>query len=113
MNISDILVMEGSAEDKVKALQVAVVSVRKEYGNADIEIPVPTVRCAVGLVPLSDLSADDQVVVVADTVSDLKTAVREANSNTVGLNIESYTQMLVATNPVLTNLGKQVSVGIL
>lgn len=113
MSISEILMSEDKPKEKITKLAKAVKAIRADYGNTDVDIPMPDVRCATGMLPLSDLDAEGQLTHAETTVALLKAVAREANEETVGIELGKYTQQLVATNPILVNLGETRATGVL
>jgi hypothetical protein len=113
MSITEVLQSKAEPSEKVATVADLVRAVRDNYGNSEAKITVPEIPTTEGLLPLSALSDETKVALALSEVKSILLQVIEDCNNTEGTNGEVAAEALIATNPVLVNLGEKVSYGVL
>lgn len=111
MSITKILRSEDSPAKKIAAITKIVKGVRESYGNTEFTVTVPEVPTVSGVLPLSALSNESKVALATSEVEQILQAVIEATKGSEGVNAAKAAEALIATNPVLVNLGAEVDFG--
>lgn len=105
MKILDILLNEDIKDaDALQQVAEIVTKAREDYGNTDIEIPVPTLSCSCGTYPLTALCSKERRDFAIYTVKKLKETLRDELDAVVGLVPERKALELIATEATLVNL---------
>ena len=104
MTITEILKSEKSATKKLEQLQEVVISARKEYGNAEVEVEVPTVNSADFVLSIKYLDAQSKIQLVERVVRLVTTEVVELCEENEALVFDKEVERQIASNPILCNL---------
>ena len=105
MKILDILSNETINDaDALQQVTEIVAKAREDYGNTEIEIPVPILSCACGTRPLTALDNKERRDFAIHVVKELKEALRDELDEVVGLVPERKALELIATEATLVNL---------
>lgn len=104
MTFTEILTSDASAEAKLQELANLVKDIRTSYGNTDVEVEVPDVTTADGMVELKYLDAESKVVLAGRQIkAATMEAVEECSCNPACV-LDREIERLVATNPIMCNL---------
>ena len=109
--ITEILHSSEEPSEKIMKIASIVADTRKSYGNREAVISVPEVTTVTGIFPLSALSEESQLELASIQVNNVLQEVIESTNATEGVNAAKTAEALIATNPILVNLGKKVSFG--
>lgn len=104
MTITKILKSENSATEKLEQLEKVVISARKEYGNTEVEVEVPTVNTADGVVSIKYLDAQSKIQLVEKVVRLITTEVVELCEENEALVFDKEVERQIASNSILCNL---------
>lgn len=120
MNITGILAQKAkkvSYETKVEQIVETVKAARKEYGNSKDVIEAPVVNSTTGMKPLKYCSDEDKCALVEICMAHIETTAIEASgcvgAVVSGLEDQAYIAKrleLIATSPILCNLGVKSTV---
>jgi hypothetical protein len=111
MSITEVLRSKAEPADKLASVVEIVKSVRESYGNTEAKITMPEVNTATGFLPLSALSDESKVEMASAAVNDILQEVIEIDNCNEGANTAKVAESMIATNPILVNLGEKVSFG--
>lgn len=104
MTFTEILISDASAEVKLQELANLVKDIRTSYGNTDIEVEVPYVTTADGMVELKYLDAESKVVLAGRQIkAATMEAVEECACNPACV-LDREIERLIATNPIMCSL---------
>lgn len=104
MTFTEILTSDASAEVKLQELANLVKDIRTSYGNTDVEVEVPYVTTADGMVKLKYLDAESKVVLAGQQIkAATMEAVEECACNPACI-LDREIERLVATDPIMCSL---------
>lgn len=114
MTITELLNSKDT-EDAKKLAGIAklVQEARKGYGNTEATITMPEITTVNGELSLSMLQDDSKLAVISQRVDCIRMEAFELNKVQEGINIEKCVEALIATDPILVNIHKKESFGIL
>ena len=106
MTFTEILSNEDfTADQKVEKFTTLVAKARKAYGNEDVEIAEPIIQGTEGGISLRYYAAEDKVSLAATELTSISTHAIHLVEGTEGAVLDKEIERLVATNPVLCNIG--------
>lgn len=112
-SITEVLRSDQKPDAKLAAIVKIVAEVRKGYGNADTDIPMPEMETASGVLPLSALTTETRLELANVQVQHILSDVLESSKFIPGLNVEKFVESKIAVNDILVNLGVKVAFGAL
>lgn len=95
---------ETTATEKVASIAEVVAKAREKYGNEGIDIDVPEVATADGLVDLSLLSDSDKVSLAERAVKYIIMIATENVKGAQGVVLDRELERLIATETTLVNI---------
>ena len=104
MTFNEILKSDASAEAKLQDIINLVATIRKEYGNSDVEIDSPYVNTPEGMVSLKYLDDESKVIYAGHQVRSATVEAIEICESTQGAVLDKELESLIATDPILCNI---------
>ena len=92
---------------KLQSIDTLVQEARAAYGNTHMEITAPTVTTTAGCLEIQYLSDADKVQIAKMAFHSITSEAIETAQETEGVILDKEIQSLIATDPILVNLGKQ------
>lgn len=104
MSISTILKSKAEPGEKLEAVAKIVAKVRKKYGNAEVEVPVPDVTTPEGLMPFTALDSDAKVELLVSRLVSIKASVIEQTRSVKGTVSTRVEESLLSTDDMFCNI---------
>ena len=108
MNMSNILAADPkvvSNDEKLAQIVESVAGARQNYGNSNMEIPVPNVATPDGSMPIRHISVAGKLEHVKSELARIRTMAIESENDT-GVVVERLIEKEVATSAILVNIGE-------
>lgn len=97
---------------KLDAIAALVKEARKVYNNEDAVIDAPDVVVCGGKQNIKYLSDSDKAAVAGKELQNILTSLNALDATTQGVNIKRELTGALATNPILTNIGQTLALGL-